>query len=90
GGVEGLIQGNNKTILVKLLSAETEIEQETIYSLFLRILDKNSHKGIIICHALVGEKVANLAELYDIQIIVLEKPAEMERSIRETLYQVFR
>lgn len=45
GGVEGTIQGNNKVILLKFLSSEKEIEPETIYSMFLRILEKGSNTG---------------------------------------------
>ncbi len=90
GGVEGIVQGNNKNILLKFLSPEKEIEPETIYYMFLRILDRGSHKGVIISPSQVSENIANLAELYDIKIIVLGTRVEIERSLRETLYQTFR
>lgn len=88
-GVVGLIRGNNKTILFKLLRRGNEIEAETIYSMFLKILDTNSHKGVILCPSLVNESVENLAALYDIKIIPLGTRTEIERSLRTTMFQVF-
>ncbi len=88
-GVVGLFRGNNKTILFKLLRPGNEIEAETIYSMFLKILDTNSHKGVILCPSSVNESVKNLAALYDIKIIPLGTRTEIERSLRTTMFQVF-
>ncbi len=88
-GVVGLIRGNNKTILFKLLRRGNEIEAETIYSMFLKILDTNSHKGVILYPSSVNESVKNLAALYDITIIPLGTRTEIERSLRTTMFQVF-
>ena len=88
-GVVGQIRGNNKTILFKLLSRGNEIEAETIYSMFLKILETNSQATVILCPSFVDESIANLAELYDIKIIPLETRTEIERSLRTTMFQVF-
>ena len=89
-GVVCRFRGNdNKTILFKLLSRGNEIEAETIYSMFPKILDTNSHKGVILCRSLVDESIANLAELYDMKIIHLGTRTEIEGSLRTTMFQVF-
>ena len=88
-GVVGLFRGNNKTILFKLLRRGNEIEAETIYSMFLKILDTNSHKGVILYPSLIDESIENLAALYDIKIIPLGTRTEIERSLRTTMIQVF-
>jgi len=88
-GVVGLIRGNNKTILFKLLSRGNEIEAETIYSMFLKILDMNSQAAVILCPSFVDERIENLAALYDIKIIPLGTRTEIERSLRTTMIQVF-
>lgn len=88
-GVAGLIRGNKKTILFELLSQGNEIDAETVYSMFLKFLDTNCHKGVILCSPLVNDSIANLAVLYDIKIIHLGTRTELERSMRTTLFQVF-